>query len=72
MVDGLFIGIVLSEYLSVQHVVSTLLLRAIDAIDIKMSNLNVEKKNIYGKAMESFLSHQPKAWKQQHGGKLNG
>jgi hypothetical protein len=47
-------------------VVSTLLLLCIHAIDIKMSNFNVEKKNIYGKATESFLSYQPKAWKQQH------
>jgi hypothetical protein len=37
-----------------------------------MFNFNVQKKNIYWKAMESFLSYQPKAWKQQYGGKLNG
>jgi len=39
---------------------------------MKMFNLDGEKKNIYGKTMESFLFNQAKAWKQQHGGKLNG
>jgi predicted RNA-binding Zn-ribbon protein involved in translation (DUF1610 family) len=33
-----------------------------------MSNRNVKKKNIYGKATETFLSHQPKPW-NQYGGK---
>jgi hypothetical protein len=53
-------------------VLSTLLLPCINVIDKKMFNYNVKKKNIYGKATESFLSYQPKPWKQQHGGKLNG
>jgi len=53
-------------------VLSTLLLPWFDFIDKKMFNLHDEKKNIYAKAMESYLSYQPKAWKQQHGGKLNG
>ena len=35
-----------------------------------MYNFNGEKKNIYGNATESFLSYQPKAWKQQHGEKI--
>jgi hypothetical protein len=51
---------------------STLLSSLINAIDKKMFNYNVKKKNIYGKAKESFLSYQPKAWKQRYGGKLNG
>jgi predicted RNA-binding Zn-ribbon protein involved in translation (DUF1610 family) len=34
-----------------------------------MSNQHVEKKNIYGKATESFLFHQSKAWKREYGGK---
>jgi hypothetical protein len=51
---------------------STLLLQSLSAIDKKMFNHNVKKKDIYGKGTESFLSYQPKAWKQQHGGKLNG
>jgi hypothetical protein len=39
---------------------------------MEMFNLDGEKKNIYGKTMESFLFNQAEAWKQQHGGKLNG
>jgi hypothetical protein len=35
-----------------------------------MFNYNVKKKNIYGKATESFLFIQVKAWKQQHGEKI--
>jgi hypothetical protein len=35
-----------------------------------MFNYNVEKKNIYGKATESFLSYQPKAWKHLYGGNI--
>ena len=64
--------IVLGEYLSIQHVLSTLLLVCFCAIDKKMSNTNGKKKDIYGNTTESFLSYQPKAWKRQHGGKLNG
>jgi hypothetical protein len=48
---------------------STLRLPCAHAIDKKMFNPNVKKKNIYGKTMESFLFNQAKAWKQQHGGK---
>ncbi len=35
-----------------------------------MSNLHVSKMNISVKAMETFLSYQPKAWKQQHWRKI--
>jgi hypothetical protein len=65
-----FIGIFPCEFPSRQHVVSTLLLSCFDAIDIKIYNRNDKKKNIYGNATESFLSYQPKAWKQQHGEKI--
>jgi hypothetical protein len=51
---------------------STLRVSCLEAIDKKMFNYNVKKKNIYGKATESFLFIQVKAWKQQHGEKING
>jgi hypothetical protein len=34
-----------------------------------MFNYNAKKKNIYGKATETFLFIHVKAWKQQHGEK---
>jgi len=49
---------------------STLRVSCLEAIDKKMFNYNVKKKNIYGKATESFLFIQVKAWKQQHGEKI--
>jgi hypothetical protein len=67
-----FIGIVLGDYLSIQQMLSTLLVSYLEVIDKKMFNYKVTKKNIYGKATESFLFIQVKAWKQQHGEKING
>jgi hypothetical protein len=67
-----FIGIVLGDYLSIQQMFSTLLVSYLEVIDKKMFNYKVTKKNIYGKATESFLFIQVKAWKQQHGEKING
>ena len=49
---------------------STLLVFLLEAIDKKMFNYNVKKKNIYVKDTESFLFIQVKAWKQQHGDKI--
>jgi hypothetical protein len=49
---------------------STLLVSCLEAVDKKMINYSVKKKNIYGKATESFLFIQVKAWKQQHGEKI--
>ena len=49
---------------------STLRVSCLEAIDKKMYNYYVKKKNIYGKATESFLFIQVKAWKQQHGEKI--
>jgi iron uptake system EfeUOB component EfeO/EfeM len=55
---------------SVRCSFSTHLLRHTEEVDIKMSNLYVNKMNISVKAKESFLSYQPKAWKQQHWRKI--
>jgi hypothetical protein len=49
---------------------STLLIPYLEAIDKKMFNYKVKKKNIYGKATESFLFIHVKACKQQHGEKI--
>jgi len=47
-------------------------LNAFNYIDKNLYNFDVETKNIYLKAMESFLFYNDKAWKQQYGGKMNG
>jgi hypothetical protein len=49
---------------------STLRVSYLEAVDKKMFNYYVKKKNIYGKATESFLFIQVKASKQQHGEKI--
>jgi len=47
-------------------------LNAFTHIDKNLYNYDVETKNIYLKAMESFLFYNDKAWNQQNGGNLNG